>query len=241
MLKRIEKAVVSLVQGGSLSERWRALTAEDPKVKGREVFVAMQNQLMKGQLWTFEAFRNYNLVLYDLYGGNKAKAKPVQKRNEMDEDFAERVKKWEQDIAKSQDPSVRALRQKIKILDAMNSIELASNHKSVFTKASKKLIAHSACVSMKEVDALILEHDGLRADRKWFQTRQILMLPLPSSMEERERLAPFDRPFSRTELELAKANQERFFKSVKRSQKSPKRISSYVFRTPSKGSNRWSR
>lgn len=241
VLKRIEKSVVSFVKGGggTMADRWRALTAEDPKAKGKEMFEMMKNELMKNDLWTFEAFRRYNLKLYDLYGGNKAKAKPAQKRNELDEDFAERVKKWEQDVAKSQDPSVRALRQKIKILDSMNSIELASNHKSIFSRITKRLIAHKAGVSVKEVDAVLLEHDGLRADRKWYQTRNLLKLPLPASMDERERWSAFDRPFSRTEEELAKAHQERLVKSVKRSQKSPKRITSYVFRTPSKGISRW--
>ena len=239
MLRRIEKAVTSVVQGGSFSERWRALTAEDPKIKGREIFSKMQRELMDSQTWTFEAFRMYNLKLYDLYGGNKAKARPEQKRNELNEDFAERIKKWESDVAKSQDPSVRALRQKLKILDSMNAVELASNHKSVFQRFSKRLIAQKAKVSLKEVDSLILEHDALRADRKWYQTRNLLKLPLPMSMEERERWSVFDRPFSRSELQLAKANQERFSKSVKRGQKSPKRISSYVFRTPSKRLSRW--
>jgi len=204
-----------------------------------EIFRKMQTQLLDGQYWTFDAFRKYNVILFDLYGGNKSKAKPTQKRNELNEDYAERVAKWETDMLKKMDPSVRALRQKIKIMDAMDPVELASNHKSIFTRRGKKLIAQRAGVDVNEVESLILEHDGLRADRKWYQTRMLLKLPLPQTMEERDRLATFDRPFSRTEMEMAKQHQESRIKSAKRDQKSPKRITSYVFRTPSKGISRW--
>jgi hypothetical protein len=238
-LEKVRGAISNVVQGGSLAERWHKLRAEEQTASSHEVFRKMQSKLMEGQYWTFDAFRVYNVQLYDLYGGNKGKAKPVQKKTEMDEDFIERVKKWEQDLAKSQDPSVRAVRQKIKILDAMNPIELASNHKSVFTRSAKKLIAEKAGVAVKEVDALILEHDGLRADRKWYQTRQAMNLSLPTTMEERERWATLDRPFSRTEIQLGQDHQERRMKSAKRAAKAPKRISSYVFRTPSRGSSRW--
>ena len=239
-LDTIKTAVSAVAQGGSIAERWRRYTAEDQKMSGHDIFRQMQQKLLQGELWTFDAFRMYNVALFDLYGGNKGKAKPTPKRNELDEDYAERVKKWEQDLAKSQDPSIRALRQKIRILDAMNAVELASNHKSIFTRSAKRLIAQKASVETKEVDALILEHDGLRADRKWYKTRQAMNLSLPETMEQREQWATLDRPFSRSEMELAKAHQERRMKAARRSCKSPKRVTSYVFRTPSKGLSRWS-
>jgi hypothetical protein len=241
VVDRMKGAMSSLLEGGSIAERWRKYTAEDQKVTGVEVYRKMQSKLLEGELWTFYAFRMYNLQLYDLYGGNKGKAKPEQKRDELDEDYAGRLKKWEQDLAKSQDPAIRSIRQKLRILDAMNPVELASNHKSIFTRSAKKLIAQKAKVAFKDVDELLLEHDGLRADRKWFMTRQALNLPLPSTMEERERWATLDRPFSRTEMELAKAHQEERMKSARRKTKAPKRITSYVFRTPSKGISRWNR
>ena len=238
-IERIKSSVSSILSGGSIADRWRKYTLEDQKLSADEIFQKMQIQLLQGQYWTFDSFRKYNVILFDLYGGNKTKAKPTQKRNELNEDYAERVAKWESDMLKKMDPSVRAIRQKIKILDSMNAVELASNHKSIFTRRAKKLIAQRAGVDFKEVESLILEHDGLRADRRWYQTRTLLNKPLPATMEERDRLATFDRPFSRTEMELAKQHQELKMKSAKRDQKSPKRISSYVFRTPSKGISRW--
>ena len=239
-IERIKSSVSSVLSGGSLADRWRAYTMEDQKLSADEIFRKMQQQLLANQYWTYDAFRTYNLILFDLYGGNKStKAKPTQKRNELNEDYAERVAKWESDVLKKMDPSVRAVRQKIKILDAMNAVELASNHKSIFPRRAKKLIAEKAKVDFKEVDSVLLEHDGLRADRKWYQTRMMMNLDLPKTMEERDRLATLDRPFSRTEMELAKEHQESRMKSSKRDQKSPKRITSYVFRTPSKGISRW--
>ena len=160
---------------------------EDLRSNADDIFRTMQSQLLHGQYWTFDSFRLYNVKLYDLYGGNKSKAKPVQKKTELDEDYAERVAKWETDVLKKMDPSVRAIRQKVRILDCMNAVELASNHKSVFSLKDRKLLARKAGVPLKEVDALILEHDGLRADRKWYQTRMMMNLPLPINMEERER------------------------------------------------------
>lgn len=237
---RVRTAISDMISGGSIADRWRKYTVQDQRENGVEIFRRMQGELLRPEKWTFDAFRLYNVQLYDAYGGNTGKAKPTQKKNELDEDFAERVAEWEQDLAKKQDPSVRALRQKIKILDAMNPVELASNHKSIFTQSAKKLIAQAAGVPLKEVDAIILEHDGLRADRKWYQTRLAMHLPLPSTLEERERWAVLDRPFSRTEMELARAHQKEKMQAAQRSQKSPKRISSYVFRRPSKGISRWS-
>ena len=236
---RIKSSVSSILSGGSIADRWRKYTLDDQRMNADEIFRTMQSHLLEGQYWTFDAFRKYNVILFDLYGGNKSKARPTQKRNELNEDYAQRVAKWETDMLKKMDPSVRAVRQKIKILDAMNAVELGSNHKSIFTRSAKKLIAQRAGVDYKEVESLILEHDGLRADRKWYQTRRLLNLPLPQTMEERDKLATFDRPFSRTEMELAKEHQEQKMKSAKRGQKSPKRITSYVFRTPSKGISRW--
>ena len=240
MFEKVKSTVSSVMAGGSIGDRWRRYTLEDQKISGNVIFVRMQAQLLSGQYWTCDAFRMYNVQLYDLYGGNSGKARPSQKKNELDEDYAERVAKWEEDLAKKQDPSVRALRQKLKVLDAMNPIELASNHKSIFTREAKKLVAQQAGVPLKEVEAILLEHDGLRADRKWYQTRMAMGLALPKTMEERERWATLDRPFSRSEMELAKAHQGERMKAMQRSQKSPKRITSYVFRRNSKGISRWS-
>ena len=239
-LQKVKESVLGAFQRGSLGQRWRDYSAQEQTDKGLRIFQEMQSELLKSPLWTFDAFRLYNVKLYSLYGGNEGKAKPTAKKNELPEDYAERVAKWEEEVAKKQDPSVRALRQKIQILDAMNSVELASNHKSIFTLAAKKLIAQRAKVARKEVDALLLEHDGLRADRKWYQTRLAMKLPLPASMEQRERLSTLDRPFSRSEMEMAKRHSEERSKSAIRSQKSPKRITGYVFRRNSRGTSRWS-
>jgi hypothetical protein len=214
---------------------------DDQKEKADEIFRGMQSQLLYGKYWTFDAFRKYNLKLYELYGGHKSKAKPSRKKNETDEEYQERMNKWETDVLKKMDPSVRALRQKIQILDCLNPVELASNHKSIFSLNDKREIARRAKVPLKEVDAIILEHDGLRADRLWYQIRTMMNKPLPEDMDERERLSSLDRPFSRSEMELAKSHQEERMKSARRNRKSPKRIASFVFRTPSKGINRWSR
>lgn len=239
-LSSVFQSVQNVLSGGSLGDRWRKYTQEDQTVSGNLVFVQMRDMLLSGKFWTFDAFRMYNVRLFELYGGNKgAKARPTQKKNELDSEFAERTAKWESDLVKKLDPSVRALRQKIQILDCMNAVELASNHKSIFSRLDRKLIAKRSGVTLKEIDALLLEHDGLRADRKWYQIRQTMNLPLPATMEERDRLSTLDRPFSRSESQLGKQHQDQKRKSAKRSQISPKRISSYVFRTPSKRISRW--
>jgi hypothetical protein len=238
-LTRLKGSLTNLVSGGSLSDRWKKWTTDDQYEKSIETFRMMQGELLRPSVWTFEEFRNYNLKLFNAYGGNEAKAKPTRKRTELDEDYQERVSKWESDVLKKMDPSVRALRRKIQILDFLNPVELKSNHKSIFADSAKRQIASKAGVPVAEVNALILEHDGLRADRKWYQTRIMMKLPLPGTMEQREQWAQLDRPFSRSEMEFARKEQEKRMKSAKRDQVKPKRITSYVFRTPSKGISRW--
>ena len=51
----------------------------------------------------------------------------------------------------------------------MTPVELASNHKSVFDAQAMSLIAEKAKVTVGFVRQVIMEHDVLRADRRWYQ------------------------------------------------------------------------
>merc|ERR1719160_1507554 len=86
----------------------------------------------------------------------------------------------------------------------MTPAELASNHKSVFTKEAIKLIAEKAEADRSFVNNVLDTHDMLRADRRWYMIRQQFGKALPRSFEDREFLAEYDRPFSQTERKRRK-------------------------------------
>jgi hypothetical protein len=114
--------------------------------------------------------RHYQERMLELTGGNS-----LRSRLQGDNEVTQKIKK------------------NIRILDAMDSFELASNHKDIFTPSSQKLIAEKANVELDSVESLIREHDMLRADCRWYKIRQQFNRPLPRS-EEREILATRDRP-----------------------------------------------
>ncbi|KAF4692263.1 hypothetical protein FOZ60_013799 [Perkinsus olseni] len=109
-----------------------------------EQYRYMVEELMKPQMWTYGAFKNYQEKVLEASGAHSMRAK-----------FSE------------ESAGIEHIKKGIKVLAAMNPIELASNHRDVFTERSRKLIAEKAGVSKEFVNQVILEHDALRGDRKW--------------------------------------------------------------------------
>lgn len=112
-------------------------------------------------------------------------------------------------------PILDETRLKIKILSKMTPYELASNHKSIFTRESIAQIAKSAETTPRIVEDLLKEHDILRADRKWYQIRSQFRRDLPRTPEEKELLAKRDRPWSQTEKEEQKMGREKMIEKLK--------------------------
>merc|ERR1719375_1574481 len=108
---------------------------------------------------------------------------------------------WRRKI-QADDPSIQHLEKELRVLEAMTPVELASNHKSVFTKESIKLIAEKSGTKESFVNQVIMEHDILRADRKWYKILEQFNRPVPKTFEDRQYYAEFDRPMSETENEI---------------------------------------
>eukprot|EP00913_Durusdinium_trenchii_P014969 g14041.t1 len=120
----------------------------------------------------------------------------------------------------------------------MTPVELASNHKSVFNSRSIALIAEKSNTTVKFVNQVILEHDVLRADRRWYQILAQFDRPQPKSFEDRSFMAEYDRPFSQSEDDM----REEMIEKQQRiqSKKKSKRLTWIWYRHPSCGGNRWS-
>jgi hypothetical protein len=138
------------------------------------------------------------------------------------------------------DPAIQHLEKELKVLEAMTPVEMASNHKSVFTRESVKLIAEKSGQREQFVYQVIMEHDVLRADRRWYKILQQFNRPLPKTFEDRQFYAEFDRPVSETEREIRQDMVDKETeKGIQRNYK-PKRFRWIWFRHPSVGGNRWS-
>merc|ERR1740123_1045443 len=83
-----------------------------------------------------------------------------------------------------------------------------------------------------------MEHDILRADRRWYQIRMQFGKPLPETFEDRQWMGEFDRPFSEAEQEY----QDEMFEEqqLKHKREKPPRLKAIWFRIPTCGGNRWS-
>merc|ERR1719181_1048225 len=106
----------------------------------------------------------------------------------------------------------------------MTPVELASNHKRVFTKEAIKLIAEKSGQKEQFVHQVIMEHDILRADRRWYQILQQFDRPLPKTFEDRQFMAEFDRPVSETEKEVRQGMVDRESKKSLDKKFKPKRF-----------------
>ena len=221
-LKRLSQSTVPRVKSALApilpsSPEQKALKAD---ADARKLFRESMDNLMSAPLWTFGAFRHYQERMLELLGGVGFKG-------------------WVQRNQKN--PLLDRTRRSIAILSAMNPYELASNHKSVFSSESKRLIAEKAGVPVKLVEELIAEHDMLRGDRRWYQIRQQFGRDLPKSAEEREILAQRDRPLSQTEKEVLRDQKAKSIAKQKDTLRltKPKPIQGLYFRHASKGFDRW--
>merc|ERR1711924_376616 len=90
------------------------------------------------------------------------------------------------------------------------------------------------------VHQVIMEHDILRADRKWYKILEQFSRPVPKTFEDRQFYAEFDRPFSETEKEVREEMIDRETKKGFQKRFKPKRFKWIWFRHPTCGGNRWS-
>ena len=185
-----------------------------------EIFTKSAEYLLERPVWTFGAYRHYQERMLELLGGTGFKG-------------------W---ISKDQpNPLLDKTKQTIRVLSRMNSFELASNHKSAFTAQALRDIAEAAGVEEAAVREVLLEHDMLRADRRWYQIRTQFGRPLPRCSEEKNNLALFDRPISQSEKEKLKIRAHKMkswtFDVLKRP---VPRLTGLYVRKKSKGINRWS-
>jgi hypothetical protein len=185
--------------------------------KQEDIFQESVRFLMEGKIWTYGNYAAYQRKLLDLMGALG----------------------WRRRLSDG-DASVQHLEKTLKVLEAMTPVELASNHKSVFTREAVRMIAERSGTTVKFTDQIILEHDILRGDRKWYKIRQQFGKPLPRSFEDRQLMGEYDRPFSESEQELRddmiKKEQSKSESSVIK----PKRVLNVFYRRPSCGGNRWS-
>jgi len=213
--------LADLAAPGSMLETMRKrrvmVRANKDRIKQEEVFTECVKYLMEGTRWTFGNMAAYQRKVLDLIGATG----------------------WRRRFS-SDDPSVLHLEKELRVLDAMTPVELASNHKSVFTREAKKMIAEKANVSEKFVDQVIIEHDVLRGDRRWYMILKQFDKPLPRTFQDRQFLAEFDRPLSASEAEMRqKMIDDETSKMVARGYK-PKRTHYIYYRKPTCGGNRWS-
>ncbi|CAK9037092.1 unnamed protein product [Durusdinium trenchii] len=205
--------------GGGFSSSWRArqerLRANNDQRQQEDVFNESKKFLMESDIWTFGNMLAYQRKLLDLLGANS----------------------WRRRLS-ADDPNIQYLEKELRVLEAMTPVELASNHKSVFNSRSIALIAEKSNTTVKFVNQVILEHDVLRADRRWYQILAQFDRPQPKSFEDRSFMAEYDRPFSQSEDDM----REEMIEKQQRiqSKKKSKRLTWIWYRHPSCGGNRWS-
>lgn len=210
--------VSSALAGGPvqvLKDRYAKRRKVNDQKAQEEVFEKSKDFLMEPERWTFGHMAGYQRKVLELAGATG----------------------WRRRVS-ADDPSILHLEKELKVLEAMTPVELASNHKSVFTKEAKKLIAEKAACTVKYVDQVIMEHDILRADRRWYQIRMQFNKPLPKTFEDRQFMGEYDRPFSQAEKDY----QEMLFEEQKMKMRrdKPPRLTNIWFRQPTCGGNRWS-
>lgn len=198
----------------ALQERNARLRQGADLRKQEEVFESSRSFLMEPETWTYGNMAAYQRKVLELAGATG----------------------WRRRIA-SDEPSILHLEKELRVLEAMTPAELMSNHKSVFTPESKKLIAEKAGTTVKYVDQVIMEHDILRADRRWYKILTQFGRALPKTFEDRQFMGEYDRPFSESELQYQEEMLEKH--RMKSERKKPPRMNNVYFRTPTCGGNRW--
>jgi len=200
----------------SLRERRVRLRANADRTTAEETYVAAREFLLAPDRWTYGNMLAYQRKVLELMGATGWRRRLMQ-----------------------DEKSVVDLEKELTVLEAMTPAELASNHKSVFNSESVKLIAEKSKQTERFVKQVILSHDMLRADRRWYKILEQFGKPLPKSFEDRNDWAEYDRPFSETENEMREDMMEASQRSRPPNQKPP-RIRWIWYRHPSCGGSRWS-
>lgn len=222
-LQRLADQIAAPLAGGAAGgagplDAWRKRSVRlrqfSDQQKQEEIFQDSVTFLMESDTWTFGNMAAYQRKVLELAGGTS----------------------WRRRFSQD-DPSLLHLEKELRIMEAMTPSELMSNHKSVFTTEAKKMIAEKAGVSQREVDNVIMNHDILRADRRWYQILRQFNRPMPKSFEDRQYMGEYDRPFSESEKEFQEDMME---KHRRDSRKQPPRLFNVFYRQPSCGGNRWS-
>ncbi|CAJ1338259.1 unnamed protein product [Effrenium voratum] len=163
----------------SYRDRQARLRARADQQHQSDIFNEAKRFMMEPEMWTFGSMLAYQRKLMDLLGAHSFRRR-----------FA------------TDDPSLAYLEKALRVLEAMTPVELASNHKRVFTPQAIELIGEKSNTSARFVKQVILEHDILRGDRRWYQILAQFDRPQPQSFEDRSFMAEYDRPFSETEIEM---------------------------------------
>lgn len=219
------QALERLAQGARLStiedmlasyrERSRRIRELGDRKQAEEFFDESRRFLMAPEKWTYGNMLAYQRKVLDKMGA-----------------FS-----WRRRL-QADDPSIQHLEKELKVLEAMTPVELASNHKSVFTREAIKLIAEKASATDRFVNSVIMQHDILRADRRWYMILEQFGKTLPRDFEDRQYMAEYDRPFSETETEM---REDMMAEAGERmGKKRPPSTKCIYFRHPTCGGNRWS-
>jgi len=198
-----------------LRERQVRLRKNSDLKTQEQLFGELKEFLMASERWTYGSMLAYQRKVLDLMGANS----------------------WRRRLS-SDDPNVEHLEKELRVLQAMTPVELASNHKSVFTKEAIALIAEKSNTTERFVDQVLMEHDMLRGDRRWYQILHQFGRPQPKTYEDRSFMAEYDRPWSQSELDIRQEMMDQQQERTK-NKKQP-RISWIWYRHPSCGGNRWS-
>lgn len=192
------------------------LPTESQEEKATRVFSEGVKLLMQPEVWTYGAFLNYQRKMIDLLGGHT----------------------WRHKLTQQNDPNIEHLEKETRVLEAMTLPELRSNHYSVFDTESKKMIAEKANATVEFVDQVLMMHDAMRADRRWYKIRQQFGRRLPTDFADRQQMAEMDRPPSQLEKKDMRSRQKKMTE-FSRNTKIP-RIRGPYKRHPSCGGNQWS-
>lgn len=219
-LQRIAELVSGTKAGDlvqSFRDRQTRLRADKDQRQANEIFEESRKILMAPDRWTYGNMAAYQMKLLDLMGAYG----------------------WRRRLSQD-DPNIQRLEKELKVLEAMTPVELASNHKSVFSREAIKLIGEKSGTSEKFVNEVIMEHDILRGDRRWYKILEQFKRPLPKNFDDRQHMAEYDRPFSETERQIRQDMIDRETRITTERRIKPKRMKSIYFRQPSCGGNRWS-
>jgi len=201
----------------SLRDRRAKVRSFTERKQQEELFEQSREFLMSSERWTYGHMAAYQQKLLDLMGAYGLRRRMM-----------------------SDNPSIQHLEKELKVLEAMTPVELASNHKRVFDRESIKLIAEKAGVTEKFVNQVIVEHDILRADRRWYMILQQFNKPLPKTFEDRQYMAEYDRPFSEAEREMREEMMDKEERRLMEHRRKPPKVKQIYFRHASCGGNRWS-